>query len=402
MTAINPWRKNLYVMFVAQLVVMTGFSFVQPFIPLYIQELGSLNVNGAAFWSGLAISGTGIGMVISSPFWGLLADRIGRKPMVLRAMLGGAVIIGLQGLAPNVYVFVILRIIQGLFSGTVAAASALVTSSSPRDKTGYAMGLLMLALYVGTAIGPSIGGFTAHVFGYRLPFYITGGLILIGGILVQFLVKETFQPPVQKASFRSMWQLAGAKTFLPLLLTSAVISLAFQTSQPIVALYMAQLGSIDSAAMLSGFAFALMGVITALSSVISGRLISRINPKKVLIVACIGTGLLYLLPIFAANTTQLIVFIGLLGLLQGSAITSSTSMIGMSVLIVQQGIAYGLSQSANSIGFSLGPIIGGSAAQIVSLRYIFGISTFFYLIIGLFAAKYVGSRAPQEVRQTAE
>ena len=389
-------------MFVAQLVVMTGFSFVQPFIPLYIQELGSLNVNGAAFWSGLAISGTGIGMVISSPFWGLLADRIGRKPMVLRAMLGGAVIIGLQGLAPNVYVFVILRIIQGLFSGTVAAASALVTSSSPRDKTGYAMGLLMLALYVGTAIGPSIGGFTAHVFGYRLPFYITGGLIFIGGILVQFLVKETFQPPVQKASFRSMWQLAGAKTFLPLLLTSAVISLAFQTSQPIVALYMAQLGSTDSAAMLSGFAFALMGVITALSSVISGRLISRINPKKVLIVACIGTGLLYLLPIFAANTTQLIVFIGLLGLLQGSAITSSTSMIGMSVLIVQQGIAYGLSQSANSIGFSLGPIIGGSAAQIVNLRYIFGISTFFYLIIGLFAAKYVGSRAPQEVRQTAE
>ncbi len=389
-------------MFVAELVVMTGFSFVQPFIPLYIQEMGSLSDTGAAFWSGLAISGAGIGMVISSPLWGLLADRMGRKPMVLRAMLGGAAIIALQGIAPNIYVFVVFRIIQGLLGGTVGAASALVTSSSPRDKTGYVMGLLMLAIYVGNAIGPTIGGFSAHALGYRITFFVTAGLLVIGSILVQFLVKETFSPPVRKASLKSMGQLARSKTFLPLMITCGAISLAFQTSQPIIALYMAQLGSAETASVSSGLAFSLLGVFTAISSVISGRLIGRISPKKVLVIACIGTGLLYILPMLATNTTQLIIFIGLIGLTQGSAVTSSTSMIGMSVLIAEQGIAYGLSQGANAAGFSLGPVIGGSAAQIMNFRYVFGLSTGFFLLIGLFVTRFVVERAPREVPQMAD
>jgi len=381
---------------------MTGFSFVQPFIPLYIQELGSLSETSAAFWSGLAISGAGIGMVISSPLWGLLADRMGRKPMVLRAMLGGAVIIALQGIAPNIYVFVVFRVIQGLLGGTVGAASALVTSSSPRDKTGYVMGLLMLAIYVGNAIGPTIGGISAHALGYRITFFVTAGLLVIGSILVHFLVKETFSPPIQKASLKSMGQLARSKSFLPLLITCGMISLAFQTSQPIIALYMAQLGSVETAAVSSGLAFSLLGVFTAISSVISGRLIGRISPKKVLVIACVGTGLLYVLPMLATSTTQLIIFIGLIGLTQGSAVTSSTSMVGMSVLIAEQGIAYGLSQGANAAGFSLGPIIGGSAAQIINFRYVFGLSTGFFLLLGLFVAKFVLERAPKEVPQAAD
>ncbi len=381
---------------------MTGFSFVQPFIPLYIQQLGGLSDTGAAFWSGLAISGAGIGMVISSPLWGLLADRMGRKPMVLRAMLGGAAIIALQGIAPNIYVFVVFRIIQGLLGGTVGAASALVTSSSPRDKTGFVMGLLMLAIYVGNAIGPTIGGFSAHALGYRITFFVTAGLLVIGSILVQFLVKETFRPPVQKASLKSMGQLARSKTFLPLLITCGAISLAFQTSQPIIALYMAQLGSAETASVSSGLAFSLLGVFTAISSVLSGRLIGRISSKKVLVIACIGTGLLYVLPMLATSTTQLIIFIGLIGLTQGSAVTSSTSMIGTSVLIAEQGIAYGLSQGANAAGFSIGPVIGGSAAQIMNFRYVFGLSTGFFLLIGLFVARFVVERAPKEVPQVAD
>jgi DHA1 family multidrug resistance protein-like MFS transporter len=388
-------------MFVAELVVMTGFSFVQPFIPLYIKDMGGFSQTEAAFWSGLAISGAGIGMIISSPLWGLLADRTGRKPMVLRAMLGGAAVIALQGIAPNVYLFVVFRIIQGLLGGTVGAASALVTSSSPRDKTGYAMGLLMLAIYAGTALGPTIGGFSAHAFGYRTTFFITAGLLVVSSILVQILVKETFQPPAHKASLRNMWQLARAKAFMPLLITCGGISLAYQTSQPIIALYMSQLGSPETASVSSGLAFSLFGVFTAISSVIAGRLISRISPKKILVIACIGAGLLYILPMFAANTTQLIIFIGLIGLLQGSAVTSSTSMVGISVLITEQGIAYGLSQGANAAGFSLGPIIGGSAAQIIDFRYIFGLSTGFFLLLGLFAAKFVVDKTQKEVPQPA-
>ncbi len=402
MIANISWRKNLYVMFIAELVVMTGFSFVQPFIPLYIQQLGGLSDTGAAFWSGLAISGTGIGMVISSPIWGLMADRMGRKPMVLRAMLGGAVIIALEGLAPNVYVFLGLRVIQGLLTGTIAAASALVTSSSPRDKTGYVMGLLMVAVYTGNTIGPSIGGVFAHLFGYRTTFFITAGMLLIGGLMVQFFVKEVFQPSKNKATLSGIWQLARSGTILPLLVTTCLIYTATQTAQPMVSLFMAQLGGERTAAFSSGLAFALMGLIAAGSSIVAGRLSGRVSARKILVVACLGTCLLYVLPMLSANATQLIIFVGLLGLLQGSAVTSTTSILGISVPIVQQGMAYGLSQSANSLGIILGPIIGGSAAQVMDLRYIFGISAIIFLLTGLMVFRFVVVRSPREVAKPAD
>jgi MFS transporter, DHA1 family, multidrug resistance protein len=380
---------------------MTGFSFVTPFIPLYVQQLGNFNQSQAALWSGISISCVGFGLFISAPVWGILADRMGRKPMVLRAMLGGAVIIALQGMAPNIYVFIGLRVIQGLLTGTIAAASALVTSSSPRDKTGFVMGLLMVAVYCGNTIGPSIGGLLAHVFGYRTTFFVTASLLLIGGLMVQFFIKETFQPSKNKASLKGMLQLARTGSIMPLLITTCLIYTATQTAQPMVSLFMAQLGSEKMAAVSSGLAFALMGLIAAISSVIAGRMIGRINPRKILIVACMGTCLLYVLPVFAANTTQLIIFIGLLGMLQGAGVTSTTSILGISVPISQQGMAYGLAQSANSLGIILGPNIGGSAAQIMDLRYIFGISAGLFLVTGIIAAKFVNVKAPKEVQQPA-
>ena len=78
-----------------------GFSFVNPFMPLFIQELGNFTNQKAAFWAGIATSASGIAMFFSAPLWGIVADRWGRKPMVLRAMFGSAVLLGFMGLAPN-------------------------------------------------------------------------------------------------------------------------------------------------------------------------------------------------------------------------------------------------------------------------------------------------------------
>ena len=86
-------------------------------------------------------------MFLSAPLWGIIADRWGRKLMVLRAMFGAAVVLALTGLAPNIYYVIALRFAQGLFSGTVAAASALVAASIPNNKMPFAMGLLMVAVF---------------------------------------------------------------------------------------------------------------------------------------------------------------------------------------------------------------------------------------------------------------
>jgi len=385
----ESWRRNLYAIFVAEFIVIMGFSFVNPFMPLFIQELGTFTNQQAAFWAGIATSASGIAMFFSAPLWGIIADRWGRKPMVLRAMFGAGAILALVGLAPNIYYVIALRFAQGLLSGTVAAASALVAASTPRNKMPFAMGLLMVAVFTGTSFGPMLGGFTADIMGYKAAFFITGGLLFSGGLIVLFLVKEKFERPAkgQSASLSSLLRLAKSREMLPLLLALCALRAGPQMITPIISLFIRELNPEGMAATASGLAFCFMGVVAAISAIITGRLGGHITLKRILVISCLGTGLLYLPPMWAQTVTQLVIFIALTGLFKGGLMTSSNALVGLSVPRSQQGIAYGLAHSANSLGSGLGPLIGGSLAPLIGLRSIFGIAGGFFMLIGVAVAK---------------
>jgi DHA1 family multidrug resistance protein-like MFS transporter len=184
---------------------------------------------------------------------------------------------------------------------------------------------------------------------------------------------------------------------LPLLATICVTGMAGQVVQPIISLYMKELNPAGAVATSAGLAFALMGLIAAASSIVAGRLSGRVSLRKILIVSCLGTALLYLLPIWAQNATQLIILVGITGLFQGGTVTSTASLIGLSLPVSQQGIAYGLSQSATSLGNGLGPVIGGSLASFISLRYVFGASVGLFLLAGTLATKFIARHPLKEL-----
>ncbi len=148
------WRRNLYIIVAVEFAVLVAYGFTNPFMPFFIQDLGNFTDSQAAFWSGVTTAAFGLAMFVSGPIWGIIADRWGRKPMVLRAMFGVAALSVATALSPNVYWVIIFRGLQGLFSGTVAAASAMVSASSPRDKIPFAMGLLAMSTYAGNTLGP--------------------------------------------------------------------------------------------------------------------------------------------------------------------------------------------------------------------------------------------------------
>jgi len=399
----ESWQRNLYAMFVAEFIVIVGFSFVEPFMPLFIQELGNFTNQQAAFWAGIATSATGIAMFFSAPLWGIIADRWGRKPMVLRAMFGAGVVLALVGIAPNIYYVIALRFAQGLLSGTIAAASALVASLTPRNKMPFAMGLLMVAVFGGDSLGPMLGGFTADTVGYKAAFFITGGLLFSGGLIVFFLVKEKFERPAkgQRASLSSLLRLAKSREMLPLLLALCALRAGPQMVTPIISLFIRELDPKCMAATMSGLAFCLMGVVAAISAIISGRLGEHIALKKILVISCLGTGLLYLPPMWAGTVTQLIIFIALTGLLKGGLMTSSNALVGLSVPRSQQGIAYGVAQSANALGSGLGPLIGGSLAPLIGLRSVFGVTGGFFMLIGVAVGKLLPGSPKADYNQKA-
>jgi len=387
--ALEPWRKNLYAIFVAQFFVIMGFNFVNPFLPLFIQQLGGYANEDAAFWAGMSQAGLGIALFLSGPVWGIIADRWGRKSMVLRAQFCSAFILAGLGLAPNVYWVFALRMLQGLFSGTMTAAQAMVAGGTPRDKMPFAMGLLMVAAFSGTTLGPLLGGVLADAFGYKTTFYITGFLLFLGGIIVLLFTKEDFKRPAAEGvpSLRSLIRLAMSRQMLPLLMTLCALQLGPQMINPVIPVFIREIDPEVMTATISGLTFGLMGVTAAISSIVAARIGDKISLKTILVFSCLGTGLLYLPPVWAGTVAQIIIFIALTGFLKGGLMASSSALVGLSAGRSQQGIAYGVAQSANALGIGIGPLLGGILAPLVGLRAVFGVAGGIFMLIGVFVLK---------------
>ena len=378
----NTWQRNLWAIFVAELLVMIGFSFVFPFLPLYIEKLGHYTVQQASVWAGIAEGAGGIGMFISSPIWGILADRYGKKPMVLRAMFGGAITVALLAIAPNVAFILGMRFIQGVFSGTVAAASALVASMTPSNKRPFAMGVLMTAIYIGNSVGPLIGGYAADKLGFTITFIITGALLASGGLIILFMVKEKFEPPKakEKVSLKSVIKMAGSPQILPLLVIQFCLYAGPNMVAPIIPLLMQQLNPLGDAATAAGIAIAIAGAMAGITATIVGRLGERVPIKTILMVCCFGTALAYIPPLFVTTVPQLTVFIGLRGLVNGGITTTSYTLLSLSVPENKQGIIFGLGQSATSLGNGIGPLVGGALGSSIGLKHVFAFTTAMYLL----------------------
>lgn len=389
----NSWRRNLYIIFAVEFLVLMSFSFANPFMPMFIQTMGHFTDRQAAFWTGVASAVSGLCMFITAPIWGIIADRWGRKPMVLRAMFGIAAIAALTALAPNIYWLIILRGITGLFSGSMAAASAMVASSTPRDKITFAMGILMVASFGGTAFGPLIGGVMADAIGYRAVFYVIGTVYFIGGLSILLLTHENFVPVPKSElpSFRKLWGLAKSKAIAPLLVVLCVLAIGPSMMNPIIPLFVQELSS-RSAASASGLAMSLMGGVAVISSLVAGRAGSRIDLKTMLFWGCIGTGILYLPPVFATSVFWFILLMALRGIFNGGVIVPSNSLVALSVSRNEQGMAYGLQQSANSLGNGLGPLLGGALASVFGLKIVFPISAGLFIIAGFAVMKFLPRR----------
>ena len=189
------WKTNLVIIWISQLLSIAGFFFALPFGPYYIQELGVHDPVKIKFWVALFGAGLPLSLAIFSPIWGTLADRYGRRLMLLRANFGGVIILCLMGTVQSVEALIALRLVQGVFTGTVIAAQAMVAAYTPERRSGVALGSLSAAVYMGSMTGAFVGGMFAEYFGYRYAFFGSGTLLLVAGLLVLFGAKEDFIKP---------------------------------------------------------------------------------------------------------------------------------------------------------------------------------------------------------------
>jgi DHA1 family multidrug resistance protein-like MFS transporter len=391
MTAVERagWHRTLYIVFFAQLMTAVGFSSIFPFLPLYVESLGATSSLSLELLAGLVFSAQAFTMMIASPIWGTLADRYGRKLMVERAAFGGAVLLLLMAFVRSAEQLVALRAIQGLVTGTLAASNALVAATVPRERTGYAMGLLQTALGTGVAVGPLIGGAAADAFGYRAAFYLTAALLFLAGLLVMFGVREEFAPLEALAEsdggvFGQWRRILGLPGVALGYGTRFLTSLGRMMIIPIAPLFIQQLMA-DRAHLntITGLVAGTASAMTTLSAVWLGRLSDRVGHRRILLPSVLLAGLTYFPQSQVANPWQLLALQALMGVALGGVIPTISALLARYSTVGQEGAVYGLDNAVEAAARALAPLAGAGIALQLGLRATFAGTGLLFLATGL-------------------
>jgi MFS transporter, DHA1 family, multidrug resistance protein len=386
------WRRNFYTLWVAELAAIIGFQAVQPFLPYYIQAFDVGGLDQALIWSGRMGTAAGLAMAISSPLWGSLADRYGRKPMVVRSMVGGGISVLLMAYVSSVEQLLFARVLQGAFAGTVTACLTLVSTSTPRQHLGFALGLMQGAFMLGASVGPLIGGPMIDAFGYRDCFLGAGVAVIIAGVFVQTLVREDFSRARRVESSakyrmpgRDMARLLALRPFLVLVVTVTAMSFAFGFVMPVVPLFLQELAGRDDIVSLAGAVFAAGGLVGAVSAAVMGRFSDRIGPRRVLVGGLACSSLFYLAQAYAHSVPMFAVLVVLTGLATGATRPVANTLITGIVAEGDRGKAFGVMSSAAALGWAAGPMAGGYLGAHWGFRSVFVATAILFLAVGAWA-----------------
>ncbi len=347
----NDWKRSFNAIWIAEFIAIAGFATSTPIIPLYLRDLGLTDPASLNFWTGLTQASSSIAMAVFAPIWGSLADSYGRRLMLLRAMLGGALLLGLLSLATEPWQVAVLRTLQGCVTGTVSAATVLTASITPIKEVGYRLGLLQMAVYL--------------------------GMLVLAALIVTRYVKEEFIPKPRTGSlFRNaipdFSPLKTIPALAPLMGVVFAVQFAAAVVAPMLPLFIMHLtGQVERVGSLSGLIIAAGSLSGAVAAAAIGKVSGKFGYGRTLIVCMIGATVFYLPQGLVTTPWQL------LWLRLGSGIFLGGTMPSVNALIAslcdkdRQGSTFGLSSSIANAGAALGPAVGATLATIAGYPSVF-------------------------------
>ena len=372
-----------------QFVMSLTFSVSTPFMPLLIDQIGAGSRGQVELWSGLVNAVFPLSAAILSPLWGALADRTGRKAMVVRACIAACVFNALSGIAQNVWELFAIRAVAGMFGGFSASTMALVGTQVPENRLGFALGWLATGQLVGGLVGPFLGGALADVLhDYRAVFFWTSGGALIASLACVALVREhngRLAAPAGRER-RSVWEnFAGIfahPAMIPLFIVLLLAQIAARATQPIIPLYVQDLvGNAGWLATAAGAAIAVTGIADVIASPLLGKRSDVIGYRKVLVISLIGAAV-FTIP--QGISENIWVFLALrfgVGIFVGGMLPSANAWIARLFSREERGRVFGLTSSATFLGQCVGPLFAG----LIAARYGFAV-TFASVGILMFAS----------------
>ena len=346
----NGWHKTFYTLWLGCFITGLGYSMTMPFISLFMAELGHYNKLQLNLYSGLAFAMTFIAQAIISPYWGNLADRKGRKLMCMRAAGVMSLTIFITGLAQSALFIICMRFLQGLFSGYINNATALMASETPHQRSGWVMSQMMTAGTAGNLVGPLIGGALSSALGYRIPFFITGGLMFL--------------------TFLGTWLLV--KLIIIMFVTTMIVQSSTMSIDPIVSLYVKSLmPHSNNIALIAGIVAATPGLGTMLSASHIGHLMDHIGAEKVLRWGLLIATILFIPMTFIPNAWSLAFWRFLLGIVSAGLLPAAQTILTLNVPPEAFGRVFSYNQSFQAVGAVLGSLLGSTISGMFTYEWVF-------------------------------
>jgi DHA1 family multidrug resistance protein-like MFS transporter len=392
------WRRNLAVCVFGSFTTLVSLSMLLPFLPLYVQQLGVSSSSAVIQWSGVAFGATFVGTAVTAPLWGHLADRFGRKPMLIRAAIGMAVVMSLIGIAHSVIELVALRLLAGLLGGYASASIVMIGTQAPRERAGWALGILSTGALMGNLVGPLVGGFLPTWVGLRGTFFVGGAMIAVAAAATILLVREDFDRDTDHRQRVAAHSQAPATVnralIVALLLTAMMVLFANMSIEPIITVYIGQLGvPTDHLARVAGVVMASSALGSMLTAARLGALADRVGSWKVIIGCLVATGLVMVPQAFVTLWWQLAILRVLMGMTIAGLLPAIAKLVRHSVDERHSGKTLGYLQSAQFTGQVIGPLVGGQIGARIGLHDVFFVTGSLLVLCAAFNA-WVRARHP--------
>jgi MFS family permease len=369
----GPWKRNLFVCVLGSFTTIMAMTLLLPFLPIYVEQLGVTDHAAIVQWSGVAYGAAFFSAALTAPIWGRLADRYGRKLMLIRASLGMAIAMSLIGMAHNVWQLVGLRLLAGLLGGYASGSIVLVAAQTPKARSGWALGVLSAGIMAGNLVGPLIGGALPPLIGIRSTFLLAGAVIFVTFLGTTFFIRE--EKRSAEARTRKLgggWSLITDKLpIIAMLVTGLLLMIAQMSIEPILTVYVAQLVEPSRVTFVAGLVMSAAALGSILSSSYLGKLADRVGHWNVITVSLVVSALLLIPQAFVTSGWQLIVLRFLMGLALGGLLPCIASVIRHNVPETIAGGILGYSVSAQYAGQVIGPLAGGFVGGHIGMQAVF-------------------------------
>jgi MFS transporter, DHA1 family, multidrug resistance protein len=291
----------------ANLLEIVLFSNLSAFTPLFLQNIG-YDEAGVKLWTGiLASAGIALGFWFV-PFWGVLADRHGRKPLIIRSYVVEAVAVMLMAFSNNVWLFLLGRTMTGLALGNTGLMYATLTDQAPRERVGFAISIITGSTPVGVVVGSLLGGFVVAHFGVNVLFGVLAVMISLVVLMLALLYHEAFVPgtiyPLMRMLRTALRAVATTPVVVTLFTFSFIVTFGYFFSFPFVPNRIVELVGQANSGGTIGLVFGLAGIATVFATPLWGLAADRFGHRRLLPVVTLLTAVLFLPLYWAADVVQ--------------------------------------------------------------------------------------------------